>query len=194
MPFISANAKEIHCKIVYCGPHSAGKSSSLKFIRSRSIKNKINRYSIKTAGENAPAVDLHFLSAGKILDHQFFFQILNLPGNSLEEDSCLLRGVDGLVFVADSRLKAEESNKKALSALKDQLNDQNQDIFRIPLALQYNKRDLKDIMPSHLMRADLNRYNSRDFESSVVRGTGVMEPFKHICRLTITALKSGELF
>ena len=192
MPFISANAKEIHCKIAYCGPHGAGKSSSLKFIRSRSIKNKITRYSIKPGGESA--FGLHFLSPGKVLDHRLFFQILNLPGNSSEEDSCLLRGVDGLVFVADSRLKAEESNKTALSALKDQLNDQNQDIFRLPLALQYNKRDLQHVMPSHLMRADLNRYNSRDFESSVVRGTGVMEPFKHICRLTITALKSGELF
>ena len=122
MPVINTNAREIHCKIIYCGPRSAGKSSSLKFIRSRSAKDKISRYPIKIGDEGALPVDLYFLTLGKILDHRLFFQVLNLPGNSAEEDSCLLRGVDGVVFVADSRLKEEESNKKALSILEEQLS------------------------------------------------------------------------
>lgn len=192
MPVINTDAREIHCKIVYYGPKDAGKLSSLQFIHSHSAKKKLTHVSIKSDGKETHPINLYLLNLGTILSHQFFFQVINTPRNSPDEDSCLLKEADGIVFVADSQIKAEERNKKDLEELGNILSDQGRDIFRIPLALQYNKRDLKNIMPSHFMRADLNKYNSRDFESSVTKGIGIMAPFKHICRLTLTHLKSGE--
>ena len=192
MPIINTDAKEIHCKIVYYGPKSAGKSSSLQFLHDRSTKGKLTHIPINFGGKENQSVHLYLLNLGKILGHQFSFQILNAPRNSSEEDFSLLKGADGIVFVADSRVEAEERNKKDLEELKNMLTEQGRDIFRIPLALQYNKRDLDNTMALYLMRADLNRYNNRDFESSVSQGSGIMAPFKHICRLALTGLKSGE--
>ena len=192
MPIINTDAKEIHCKIVYYGPKSAGKSSSLQFLHDRSIKGKLTHIPITLDEKENQPIHLYLLNLGKILGHQFSFQILNVPRNSPEEDFYLLKGADGIVFVADSRIEAEEHNKKDLEELKDMLTEQGRDIFRIPLALQYNKRDLDNVMAPYLMRADLNRYNNRDFESSVSQGSGIMAPFKHICRLALTSLKSGE--
>ena len=193
MPVINTDAREIYCKIIYYGPKNAGKTSSLQFIHSRSAKGKLDHIPIKSGGTRNHPINLYLLNLGKVLSHQFFFQVINTPRNSPEEDFFLLKEVDGIVFVADSQIKAEERNKKDLEELGNILSDQGRDIFRIPLALQYNKRDLEDIMPPHLMRADLNKYNNRDFESSVTKGTGIMAPFKHICRLALINLKSGEV-
>lgn len=192
MPIINTDAKEIHCKIVYYGPKSAGKSSSLQFLHDHSVSGKLTRIPIHSGGKENQPIHLYLLNLGKILGHQFFFQILNAPRNSSEEDFYLLKGADGIVFVADSRREAEENNKKDLEELKNILTEQGKDIFRIPLALQYNKRDLDDTMAPYLMRADLNKYNNRDFESSVSQGSGIMAPFKHICRLALISLKSSE--
>ncbi|MCY4512486.1 MAG: GTPase domain-containing protein [Bdellovibrionales bacterium] len=192
MPIINTDAREIHCKIVYYGPKSSGKSSSLQFLHDRSSMGKLTRIPISLSEKDYQPIHLYLLNLGKVLGHRFSFQILNAPRNSQEEDFYLLKGADGIVFVADSRVEAEEQNKKDLEELKDILIEQGRDIFRVPLALQYNKRDLDNVMDSYLMRADLNKYNNRDFESSVSQGAGIMAPFKHICRLALTSLKSGE--
>ena len=190
MSVINTDAGEIHCKIIYCGPPGAGKSSSLEFVRTRA-GGKLTHIPLSTEG-GKNSINLYLLSLKRILNHRLFFQILNMPRNSSDEDFCLLKGADGIVFVADSRKEAEESNKRDLEELSTMLDDQGRNIFQIPLALQYNKRDMEDIMPLHLMRADLNRYNNRDFVSSASQGTGVMAPLRHICRLTLITLKSGE--
>ena len=191
MPVINTDAGEIHCKIIYYGPPGAGKSSSLEFIRSRAAGGKLTHIPFSAEGETN-AVNLYLLSLRRVLNHRLFFQILNIPRNSPEEDFCLLNGADGIVFVADSRQEAEERNKKDLEELGKMLSERGKDIFQIPLALQYNKRDMENIMPFHLMRADLNKHNNRDFASSVIQGRGVMAPLRHICRLTLVTLKSGE--
>ena len=192
MPIINTDAREIYCKIVYYGPKSSGKSSSLQFLYEQSTEGKLTHIPIDFSGKDDQSIQLYLLNLGKVLDHRFSFQILNVPRNSPEEDFHLLKGVDGIVFVADSREEAEEQNKQDLEELKNMLTEQGRDIFKIPLALQYNKRDLDNVMDPYLMRADLNKYNNRDFESSVSQGTGIMAPFKHICRLALTSLKSGE--
>ena len=192
MPIINTDAKEIHCKIVYYGPKSAGKSSSLKFLHEHSVKGKLTYIPINIDEKESQSIHLYLLSLGKVLDHQLSFQVLNAPRNSTEEDSYLLKGADGIVFVADSQVEAEEHNKRDLEELENMLTEQGRNIFRVPLTFQYNKRDLDNIMAPHLMRADLNRYNNRDFQSSVAEGSGIMAPFKHICRLALISLKSGE--
>ena len=192
MPIINTDAREIHCKIVYYGPKSAGKSSSLQFLHAHSAQEKLTHIPINSGGQDSQSIHLYLLKLGKVLDHQLSFQVLNMPRNSEEEDFYLLKGADGIVFVADSSIEAEEHNKKDLEGLKNMLEEQGRNIFRVPLALQYNKRDLDNIMAFHRMRADLNKYNNRDFESSVSEGSGIMAPFKHICRLALTSLKSGE--
>ena len=123
-----------------------------------------------------------------------FFHVLNLPVSDQEEESRIfLTGADGLVFIADSHPEAEEKNKKSLQYLHKNLEKCSKNIYQIPLALQYNKRDLNPKIPLEKLKAGLNKYNNRDFESSLINGRGLMEPFKYICRSILMVLKSGEL-
>ena len=189
MSIINSQAKEIHCKILYFGPEGAGKTSSLHLIKSQSEESKVFYFPLPLA----PTVETLAISMGKILGFETFFHIYTAPNSSMEETACLLRGSDGLVFVADSRPEAMEGNKKALSALQTLMKNQEEDIFKIPLSFQYNKRDLKNALPVKYLRARLNLFNCRDFESSVLLGRGAMEPLKHVCKFVLTVLKSGEV-
>ena len=122
--------------------------------------------------EAAPAkgravrIPLLIVNIGTVLGHKTFFHALSLPSACDDEaKQVLLQGADGIVFVADSRPEAEADNKKALAFLENSL--QKPDLFKIPLAFQYNKRDLEPKIPLEVLRAGLNKYNSKDFESSV---------------------------
>ena len=191
MPFINSESKEIHNKIVYYGPKGSGKSSCLQFIKNESKKATIE-YNTITLKKNVK-VELLVLSIGKVLGFETFFHIYSLPDPFIEESFYLLRGSDGLVFLSHSQPSLREKNKEALKKLSIFFEEKNIDIFRFPIVLQYNKRDQKSRLPLYKLRADLNLHNNKDFESSVKEGYGVIEPFNHICRSVLTALKSGEL-
>ncbi len=188
MSIINSQAKEMHCKILYFGPEGSGKTSALHLIKSRSEESKVSYFPLPLS----PAVEALVISMGKILGFETFFHVYSSPAGPLEEQACLARGSDGIVFVADSLPEAMEKNQKSLSDLQILLKSQEEDIFQIPMALQYNKRDLKEALPVKLLRARLNLYNCRDFESSVLAGRGVMEPLKHVCKSVLAVLKSGE--
>lgn len=189
MPIISSNAKEIHCKIIYYGAKDSGKTSSLNFIQENSSKNNIKSLNIPIDCNLQSLI----LFVGQVLEFKTWFHIYNISNCDLKEKEILLRGVDGIVFVANSDLNKEQENKNSLEELHQILEKQNKDIFKIPLAVQYNKRDLDKISSIEVLRAQLNKYNSKDFESSVTQGIGVIEPLKHVCKFVLTSVRSGEL-
>ena len=190
MSVVNSILKEIHFKIVYCGPENAGKRSSLNYISSHSDPKKIF---FADLGPAEYKIRLLIINMGTVFGFDTFFHVFNMPYRTEENVRQFLIGVDGLVFVADSHPDREEENKSSLKFLHTGLKEHSKDIFKIPMAVQYNKRDLNFRIPLEILRADLNKYNSRDFESSLFGGFGFMEPFKHVCRSVLLVLKSGEI-
>lgn len=177
--------------MIYCGPKNSGKRSALNCIASHSDPEKVFFTDLDSEEKN---IKLLIVNTGTILGFKTFFHVLNLPVSDQEEkNQAFLTGVDGLVFVADSHPEAEEENKESLQCLHKSLEECSKDIYKIPFVLQYNKRDLNPKIPLEKLRAGLNKYNIKDFESSFINGDGFMEPFKYICRSILMVLKSGEL-
>jgi len=189
MSTINNNAKEIHCKIVYYGPEGSGKSSSLKFIKQHSMESKVDSFLIPLN----PPIESLVVSVGSILGFKTFFHIYAVPNLSLEEKTYLLRGVDGIVFVANSQKSAVTHNQESLDELHQILQEQKKDIFKIPLVFQYHKRDILDSLPVAILRAQLNKYNCKDFESSIKTKKHLLEPLKYLFKSVLTVLKSGEI-
>ena len=191
MPVINNCVKEIHFKILYCGPKNSGKRSSLSYIGAHSDSKRVFSVNLGEAKENR--IRFLIVNTGIVLGFKVFFHVLTTLNDTIEENHQFLSDVDGLVFVADSSPPAEKKNKKSLQLLHEGLEQHSKDIFRIPLALQYNKRDLNPKIPLKRLRTGLNKYNSRDFESSLIGNFGFMEPFKHVCKGALMVLKSGEI-
>ena len=190
MSVVNSILKEIHFKILYWGPKNAGKRSSLNYISSHSDPKKIF---FTDLGLSEQKIRFLIINIGTVLGFKIFFHVLNMPDGMEEEMQQFLTGVDGVVFVADSHPDSEEENKKSLKFLDKGLQEHSKDIFKTPLAFQYNKRDLNPKISLEILRASLNKYNNRDFESSLLKGAGFMEPFKHVCRSILMTLKSGEI-
>ena len=190
MSVVNSILREIHFKIIYWGPKNAGKRSSLNYISSHSDPKKVF---LANFGSSKQDIRLLIINMGTVLGFKTFFHVLNVSNSSEEENRQFLIGADGLVFVADSHPDSKKENEKSLQLLHKDLQEHSKDIFRIPLALQYNKRDLNPRISLETLRASLNKYNSRDFESSLFKGGGFMEPFKYVCRSILLVLKSGEI-
>ena len=190
MSVVNSILKEIHFKIIYWGPKNSGKRSSLNYISSHSDPKKIF---FTDLGLVEQKIRLLIINMGTVLGFKIFFHVLNMPDAMKEEGRQFLMGVDGVVFVANSHPASEEENKQSLTLLDKGLQEHSKDIFKLPLTFQYNKRDLESKIPLEILRSHLNKYNNRDFESSLFKGVGFMEPFKHICRSILMILKSGEI-
>lgn len=188
MSVINTTAKEIHCKILYYGPEQSGKKSSIRYVKSK-VKSPQSQFCTLPLKKEIYCL---VLSIGKIFSFQTFFHIYNLNNESKKDNKNLLNGTDGVLFVASSDPKDKQKNINSFLELEGFLNEKQKDIFKTPLVLQYNKRDLKDIMPLKELRVDLNKYNSRDFESSALKGESVVEPLKYLCKLTLNNLKRAD--
>lgn len=191
MSFINNESKEIHNKIVYCGPNQSGKTSCLNFIKEHSQKIKMDRNTISL--KKGKDINMLVFSIGKFLDFETFFHVYSFPELPYEETTYLIRNCDGIIFLANSDISAKKENKQSLKNLAQNFKEQNIDILHFPMAVQYNKRDKKPQIPLSELRADINLYNNKDFESSAKEGYGVVEPLNHICRSILVSLKSGEL-
>lgn len=135
------------------------------------------------------------MEVGEIRGLKTRFHLYTVPGQVVYDASrkLIMKGLDGVVFVADSQSERMEENLEALRNLEKNLEQQGYDIRKIPLVLQYNKRDLPRVTPLAEMRAALNRYNVPDFEACAAKGSGVMETLKSISKSIVTTLKGGEL-
>ncbi|MBX3020742.1 MAG: gliding-motility protein MglA [Bdellovibrionales bacterium] len=196
MSFINYNAKEIHCKIVYYGPSLGGKTTNLQWVYQKTAgPEKSDLFSMPGDVERTLFFDFLPLNVGEIRGFKTRFHLYTVPGQVVYEPSrkLILKGLDGVVFVADSQAERMEENIQSMENLKKNLEQQGYDIKDIPLVIQYNKRDLPNAVPLAEMRAALNKYNSVDFESTASEGKGVFESLRTVSKAIINVLKGGDL-
>jgi signal recognition particle receptor subunit beta len=190
--FINYAAREINCKLVYYGPGLCGKTTNLQFIYSRvepSTKGKM--ISLATETERTLFFDFLPLELGTIRGFKTRFHLYTVPGQVFYDASrkLILRGVDGVIFVADSQIERMESNIESLENLEANLAEQNLTLERLPFVLQYNKRDLPNVVPIEELQAALNPRNAPWFEACARTGIGVFETLKGAAKLVLNELK-----
>ena len=195
MSFVNYNAKEIHCKVVYYGPSLGGKTTNVQWIFQKTTTDpKSKLMTLNIENERTIFFDFLPLSLGEIRGFKTRFHLYSVPGQMVYDASrkLILKGLDGVIFVADSQTERMEENLQSLKNLKTNLEQQGCDIHQIPLVFQYNKRDLPNVMLINELRSELNKYNAPDFEASAVQGVGVFESLKTLSKKIITILKGGE--
>lgn len=195
MSYFNHNAKEIHCKIVYYGPSLGGKTTNLQWIyQNTATDQESKQIAIHTDVERTIFFDFLPLEIGEIRGYKTRFHLYTVPGQVIYDASrrLILKGLDGVVFVADSQAERMEENLEALRNLEKNLELQGYDIKEVPLAIQYNKRDLHNAASLKDLRLQLNLYNSPDFEAVASEGKGVMDTFKTVSKSIIHVLKGGS--
>ena len=201
MAIISFRSDEIHCKIVYYGPGRGGKTTNLITIH-KALGHQVRGelLSIDTAGDRTLFFDFLPMDLGSIGKFRIKISLYTVPGQVRYNDTrkLVLKGVDGIVFVADSLEARKSNNVESLKNLRENLRDQGKSLSDLPLVLQYNKRDLAGskvaLLPVDEMEADLNskgQYPS--FPASALKGDGVRETFKKICMMTVVDVSARLL-
>jgi signal recognition particle receptor subunit beta len=194
MSFINYSSREINCKIVYYGPGLCGKTTNLQYIyRRMNPESRGKMISLATETERTLFFDFLPLSLGEIRGFKTRFHLYTVPGQVFYDASrrLILRGVDGVVFCADSQLTRMDSNVESMDNLRLNLREQGYDYDRIPLVLQYNKRDLTQVAPLSELHALLNNRNVPEYEAVAMTGEGVFETLKGIIKLILIDLKKG---
>ena len=193
MAMLDQRKRLLQCKIVYYGPGRGGKTTNLQYVH-RTLESRIKSEltSIKTTGDRTLFFDFLPIGIGKIGDYDVRLQVYTVPGQIKYNATrkLVLRGVDGIVFVADSLVARRESNVQSLENLEENLEDYGKRIYKIPIVLQYNKRDLEahgvSLLPIDVMEADLNKeLKTTSFPASAIVGGNVMNTMKTILKLTI---------
>jgi len=187
----------IECKLVYYGPGRGGKTTNLQHIFKAFKKQTTDEMiSINTKGDRTLFFDFLPMGLGKIRGCEVKVQLYTVPGQVKYSSTrkMVLKGVDGVVFVADSLKVRRKENVLSLVDLQQNLAEQQKSIFEIPLVLQYNKRDLADrsipLLPVKLMEEDLNRkLKVPSFAASALRGTGVKATLQECLKLTLQHLQ-----
>jgi len=190
--FINYAAREINCKLVYYGPGLCGKTTNLQYIYSKvepSTKGKL--ISLATETDRTLFFDFLPLELGTIRGFKTRFHLYTVPGQVFYDASrkLILRGADGVIFVADSQIERMESNIDSLENLGVNLAEQNLKLETMPFVLQYNKRDLPNVVPSEELQAALNPRNVPWFEACAPKGIGVFETLKAAAKLVLNELK-----
>lgn len=196
MSFINYNAKEIHCKIVYYGPSLGGKTTNLQWVYHKTTgQDQSDLVDLPTDVERTMFFDFLPMEVGEIRGFKTRFHLYTVPGQVVYDASrkLILKGLDGVIFVADSQAERMEENLQALENLEKNLEQQGYDINEIPLVIQYNKRDLPNALPVSELRKALNKFNAPDFEGTARQGGGVFESLKTVSKSIVTVLKGGEL-
>jgi signal recognition particle receptor subunit beta len=194
MSFVNDNAKEIHCKIVYYGPSLGGKTTNIQWVYAKTAKDQGRELNVmSTENERTLFFDFLPLFVGDIRGYKTRFHLYTVPGQVVYDASrkLIMKGLDGVVFVADSQPERMEENLESLKNLETNLRQQGYDIREIPLVIQYNKRDLKNLVALPEMRRLLNKYNAPDFEAVASQGIGVFESLKTVSKTVVSILKGG---
>ena len=195
MSFINYSAREINCKIVYYGPGLCGKTTNLQYIYNKTNPDaKGKMISLATETERTLFFDFLPLSLGELRGFKTRFHLYTVPGQVFYDASrrLILKGVDGVVFVADSQSARFEANIESLDNLRINLQEQGYNLDKLPYVIQYNKRDMPDAMPLEELRKELNPTGAQEFEAVAPVGTGVFETLKGVAKLVLTELKRGN--
>ncbi|MDM8552291.1 GTPase domain-containing protein [Desulfobacterales bacterium HSG2] len=195
MAFVNQKNKEIQAKIVYYGPGMGGKTTNLEYIH-RKFHNRIDSdmVCIRTHGDRTLFFDFLPFDIGNIMGYSVRIQIYTVPGQVSYNATrkLVLKGADGVVFVADSTSPRRDNNLYSLKNLQENLGLYRKDLFKIPLVFQYNKRDLKDgpLLSVKTMEKDLNsRLKAPCFEASALNGVNVAATLKAVISRTMSSLE-----
>ena len=194
MSFVNYNTKEINCKIVYYGPGLGGKTTNIQYIYKKTARdNKGDIISLNTENERTLFFDFLPLNLGEVRGFKTRFHLYTVPGQVFYEASrkLILRGVDGIVFVADSQVNKLEANLKSMESLEKNLLEQGYNISKVPLVMQWNKRDLPNIMSERDMQKELNHRDVPSFSATSINGNGVFETLKMVFKLVLMNLKGS---
>lgn len=195
MSFINYASREINCKIVYYGPGLCGKTTNLQYVYQKTAADaKGKMISLATETERTLFFDFLPLALGEIRGFKTRFHLYTVPGQVFYDASrkLILKGVDGVVFVADSQEERTEANIESFENLRVNLKEQGYDLDKIPFVIQYNKRDLPNILSVEELRKELNPTNVPEFEACAATGEGVFETLKAVAKLILIDLKKGK--
>ncbi len=195
MSFINYASREINCKIVYYGPGLCGKTTNLQFVYQKTAPDaKGKMISLATETERTLFFDFLPLSLGEIRGFKTRFHLYTVPGQVFYDASrkLILKGVDGVVFVADSQEERIDANIESLENLRINLKEQGYDLDKLPYIIQYNKRDLPGAMSVEELRRELNTTNVPEYEACATTGEGVFETLKAVAKLILIDLKKGK--
>jgi signal recognition particle receptor subunit beta len=192
MTFINYASKEINCKIVYYGPGLCGKTTNLQYIYNKtSPDSKGKMISLATEADRTLFFDFLPLDLGSIRGFNTRFHLYTVPGQVFYDASrkLILKGVDGVVFVADSQHERMEANIESIRNLEQNLKEHGFDLATISYALQFNKRDLRNVAPADDMYRTLNYKREPTFEAIATSGVGVFDTLKSVAKQILIELK-----
>jgi hypothetical protein len=192
--FINFAAREINCKIVYYGAGLGGKTTNLQWIFDQTLGKKGGKMiSLATETDRTLFFDFLPLELGTVRGFKTRFHLYTVPGQVFYDASrkLILRGVDGVIFVADSQEERMDANFEALDNLHENLKDHGYDFMKVPYVLQMNKRDLPSALPVDELTKALAKKNEPVFEAVAFKGVGVFETLKEVGRLVLAELKKG---
>ena len=194
MPFINFPAREINCKLVYYGPGLGGKTANLQWIYDHTgTGQKGKMVSLATETDRTLFFDFLPLDLGTVRGFKTRFHLYTVPGQVFYEASrrLILKGADGVVFVADSQEERLDANMETLENLREHLKDHNLDFATIPYVLQLNKRDLPNILPVEELKKSLGVKGEPTTEAVAISGQGVFETLKEVAKLVLAELRKN---
>lgn len=191
MSMINYASREINCKIVYYGTGLGGKTTNLEHVYSKvNPETKGKMISLATETERTLFFDFLPIDLGEVRGFKTRFHLYTVPGQVYYNASrkLILKGVDGIIFVADSQEERTEANIEAMHNLYENMESYGYDTSAIPFAVQYNKRDLPSALPVEQLRAQLNPTSLPDFEAVATEGKGVFETLSAVSKLVVKDL------
>jgi mutual gliding-motility protein MglA len=191
MSMINYASREINCKLVYYGPGLGGKTTNLEYVYNKvSPETRGKLISLATEQERTLFFDFLPVDLGSIRGFKTRFHLYTVPGQVYYNASrrLILKGVDGLVFVADSQAERMDANIAALENLYENLSDYGYDPAQLPVVLQWNKRDLPSAVPVDELRRQLNPMGLQEYEAVAVTGVGVFDTLKAVSKLVLKSL------
>lgn len=194
MTFINYASREINCKIVYYGPGLCGKTTNLQHIfESTAPQARGKLISLATETDRTLFFDFMPLELGTVRGFKTRFHLYTVPGQVFYDASrkLILKGVDGVVFVADSQEERMDANVESLYNLEENLEAQGYDLMKLPYVLQLNKRDLPNIIPVEDLSAELRRKEEPIVEAVASTGAGVFDTLKAVAKQVLTELRKG---
>ena len=194
MTFINYAAREINCKIVYYGPGLGGKTTNIQWIHEKTRnESKGKLISLATETDRTLFFDFLPLDLGTVRGFKTRFHLYTVPGQVFYDASrkLILKGVDGVVMVADSQEMRQDANVDAVENLRLNLRQNGYELADLPYVLQLNKRDLPSAMPVEQLTRELRTGDEPVFEAVAVRGQGVFDTLKAIIKLVLADLRSG---
>ena len=194
MPFINFPAREINCKLVYYGPGLGGKTANLQWIYDHTgTAQKGKMISLATETDRTLFFDFLPIDLGTVRGFKTRIHLYTVPGQVFYEASrkLILKGADGVVFVADSQEERLDANLETLENLREHLKEHKLDFSTIPYVLQLNKRDLPGVLPIEELAKHLQVKGEPITEGVAITGQGVFETLREVAKLVLAELKKG---